>query len=468
MPPYISFLICYYTNEGGVLRDLGSVLGVLAVLLVAMAPMLSIPRIETQNIGSGHGYSYTIENSYISRFTGIPITTTRPDGSTDVLYRIDYSPLSRYIFYAWTFFAVDLRNYISPPNSLIFYGYSSNITYQIEARLILGLNGSTLPQPFDGVVYGFEAWFRIWHNLTKHGVFFISIGLAPKNYQDRPDVELNIRFDAIPSNNTLLAGGLKMFVNNWSKFGVGLGDVVEPKPFYVDVGSWFSLRGVVILNYTAKKGLLIAEFNGSVASIAMTEIVPEYSLPTLSSDPPIGIYIFMIGATDLTPMDETPSLLTINMDDAGVFSGRGFFDPAAYTVTPTTTLPPPPQPPQPPTPTWTPTVITITVTTTRVIGGTTVIEPRYVTVTKELYYPSPLPPITITESRVVTSPMILTYEKRVTEAVATLTITQIVTRIIQQGAQQGGAVGITDQGLIIASVITAIAIIAATLLRRRR
>jgi hypothetical protein len=460
-----------------VLRDLGSVFGVLVVLLVAMAPMLSIPRIETQNIGSGHGYSYTIENSYISRFTGIPITTTRPDGSTGVVYRIDHSPLSRYLSYVRTYSAVDLRNYISPPNSYIVYGYSSNLTNQIEARLLLGLNGSTLPQPVDSVVYGFEAWFRIWHNLTKHGVFFISIGLLPKNYQDKsgcpdlpdcPDVGLNIRFDAIPGNNTMLATGLKMFANNWSKFGVGLGDVVEPRPFYVDVGSWFSLRGVVILNYTAKKGLLIAEFNGSVASMTMTEIVPEYSLSTLSSDPPIGIYIFMIGATDLTPRDEPPSLLFINIDDAGVFSGRGFFDPKAYTVTPTTTIPPPPQPPQPPTPTWTPTVITITVTTTRVIGGTTVIEPRYVTVTKELYYPSPLPPITITESRVVTSPMILTYEKRVTEALATLTITQIVTRIIQQGAQQGGAVGITDQGLIIASVITAIAIIAATLLRRRR
>ena len=453
------------------MRDLGSVFGVLVVLLVAMAPMLSIPRIETQNIGSGHGYSYTIENSYISRFTGIPITTTRPDGSTGVVYRIDHSPLSRYFSYVRTYSAVDLRNYISPPNSYVVYGYSSNISHQIEVHMMLGLNGSTLPQPFDGVVYGFEAWFRIWHNLTKHGGFFISIGLAPKNYQDRPDVELNIRFDAIPGNNTMLAVGLKMFTNNWSKFGMGLGDVVESKPFYVDVGSWFSLRGVVILNYTAKKGLLIAEFNGSVASIAMTEIVPEYSLSTLSSDPPIGIYIFILGDSYRTPWDEPASLLFINIDDAGVFSGRGFFDPAAYTVTPTTTIPPPPQPPQPPTPTWTPTVITITVTTTRVIGGTTVIEPRYVTVTKELYYPSPLPPITITESRVVTSPMILTYEKRVTEALATLTVTQIVTRIIQQGAQQGGqggAVGITDQGLIIASAITAIAIIAATLLRRRR
>lgn len=462
------------------LRDLGSVFGVLVVLLVAMAPMLSIPRVETQNIGSGHGYSYTIENSYISRFTGIPITTTRPDGSTGVVYRIDHSPLSRYFFYVRTYSAVDLRNYISPPNSYIVYGYSSNISHQIEARLLLGLNGSTLPQPFDGVVYGFEAWFRIWHNLTKWGAFIISIGLLPKNYQNKsgcpnlpdcPDVGLNIRFDATPGNNTLLAAGLKMFANNWSKFGVGLGDVVEPRPFYVDVGSWFSLRGVVILNYTAKKGLLIAEFNGSVVSIAMTEIVPEYSLSTLSRDPPIGIYIYMIGDSYRTFQDEPVSLLFINIDDAGVFSGRGFFNPTAYTVTPTTTIPPPPQPPQPPTPTWTPTVITITVTTTRVIGGTTIIEPRYVTVTKELYYPSPLPPITITESRVVTSPMILTYEKRVTEALATLTITQIVTRIIQQGAQQGGqggAVGITDQGLIIASAITAIAIIAATLIRRRR
>lgn len=450
------------------MRDLGSVLGVLAVLLVAIAPMLSIPRIETQIQGSGYGYSYTIENSYISKFTGIPITTTRPDGSTDVVYRIDHSPLSRYFSYVRTYSAVDLRNYISPPNSYIVYGYSSNTTNQIEAHLMLGLNGSTLPQPFDGVVYGFEAWFRLWHNLTKQGAFFISIGLAPKNYQDRPDVELNVRFDAIPGNNTLLAAGLKIFANNWSKFGVRLGDVVEPKPFYVDVGSWFSLRGLVIMNYTAKKGLLIAEFNGSVASIAITDIIPEYSIPTLSSDPPIGIYIFMLGATDLTPRDEPPSLLSINIDDTGVFSGRGFFDPSAYSVTPTTTLPPPPQPPQPPTPTWTPTVITITVTTTRIIGGTTVVEPRYVTVTKELYYPSPLPPITITESRVVTSPIILTYEKRVTEAVATLTITQIVTRIIQQGGQQGGVIGITDQGLIIASAITAIAIIAATLMRRRK
>jgi hypothetical protein len=461
-----------------VLRDLGSVLGVIAVLLVAIAPMLSIPRIETQIQGFGYGYSYTIENSYISRFTGIPMTTTRSDGSTGVLYRIDYSPLSRYFSYVRTYSAVDLRNYISPPNSYIVYGYSSNISHQIEAKLMLGLNGSTLPQPFDGVMYGFEVWFRIWHNLTKQGAFFISIGLLPKNYQDRgdcrdllpscPDVELNILFDVIPGNNTLFAAGLKMFANNWSKFGVGLGDVVEHRPIYVEAGSWFKLRGLAIMNYTAKKGLLIAEFNGSVASIAMTEIVPEYSLPTLSTDPPIGIYIFILGDSYLTSRDEPVSLLSINIDDAGVFSGRGFFDPTAYTVTPTTTLPPPPQPPQPPTPTWTPTVITVTVTSTRIIGGTTVVEPKYITVTKELYYPSPLPPITITESRVVTSPLIITYEKRVTEAVVTLTITQIVTRIIQQGAQQGGAAGITDQGLIIASAITAIAIIAATLMRRRK
>ncbi|MEM4971479.1 MAG: hypothetical protein QXE01_09525 [Sulfolobales archaeon] len=469
-----------------VIRDVGVRIAPILIISLVILSAIQAPHRQGLIQGGIQGvYWYSEEGSWVSQFTLRTGTYTYPNGTTVTYNYFDVSPFRVFALYMpdprFSNFSIEASSdYISPPNSLeLRYGSRT----PEEFRLYLGLLSGSAPNLSNGIVYGASYYIKI-----------ADLYIDPE-YRTPGNIVKTLRtflslcpLGSVAMNTTVCTVYSEIYISvkyNGSGYVVNILPPLinvkyEYEP-YVDVryvfgreystsmGSWLNLRLLMIYNASTGKTLVAVETDGNTIGAALLKPLDQRFLSILA-DPIAGIGFEM---SNVVPY--LAGNTTIRFDDFGLFYGKGWFSEEAllgYTQTTTeyyTTTTPTSQT-WPPPPTWSPPQIyTVTVTERIYI---TVPTPVYITVTYPYYtpvavlspQPQPITMVTITATAAGARTEYITVEKRYTEALSTTTIT--ISRLITQQIRSEG--GITDTGLIIATAITAIAIITASMIRTRK
>jgi hypothetical protein len=442
---------------------------IIVVIVIALAVM-PFPGAWGQGQVSNQFYGYSVLQEYVARFTLVDGTTTLPNGTAVRATYFDVEPFAGwgselpFRLYPGNFTFNASSDYVSPPNSLELRYISIPPLFKLH----LMLKNTWLPPPSDGTVYGATFYVKVaevaraqWASDLQPINFGLYIW-SNSSYSDRskPADLTAIGGVEIKSSEGWVVMYFWNILSNPNKFGAPYSPVFKD---YVNVSiptGWLRITFLVIVNASIGKSLAVVEVNGKPLTIW---ILNGYQPWSVAQDPPRGIGLNI--ESYASPLFENVNT-TIRIDDFSILYGRGWFSLESL-LSPTTTTTTYYQPPYPTTTTTTttslPEVYFITITKTATEIRTVV---NYITVTNVAYMPGSMG-TTVTVTTTVKEPVMVTYERRITEALSTTTQTIMRLITITSIAQQTGY-GITDQGLIIASAITAIAIIAATLTRRRK
>jgi len=447
---------------------------IVVVLVIALAVM-PFPGARGQGQVSNQLYGYSVSQEYVARFTFVDGTTTLPNGSVVRTTRFNIEPFEAwggeapFHLYPGNFTFNVSSDYVSPPNSLELRYISIPPLFKLH----LMLKNTWLPPPSDGSVYGATFHVKIAEVARAPSapeLQSLSIGLyiwSNSSYSDRGKPADLTAIAEVGINSTEGRGSMYFWniLSNQNKFGAPYSPVFKEAVNISLPTDWLRITFLVIVNASIGKSLVVVEVNGRPLTIW---ILNGYQPWSVAQDPPRGIGLNIEGYA--SPLLENVNT-TIRIDDFSIFYGSGWFSLESLlspTTTTTTTYYQPPYPTVTTTTTTTqPEVYIITITTTA-RETTTITRWNYITITYVVRLPGTMGETT-TVTATVREPVMITYERRITEALSTTTqtIMKLIT-ITASIAQQGGTTGITDQGLIIASAITAIAIIAATLARRKR
>ncbi|MEM2472867.1 MAG: hypothetical protein QXQ96_10215 [Sulfolobales archaeon] len=463
------------------IRNVGARIAPILIVSLVILSAIQAPHRQGLMQGGIQGlYFYSEEGSWVSQFTLRTGTYTYPNGSTMVYNYIDVSPFRVFALRAadprFSNFSIEASSdYISPPNSLELR-FGSGVSEDFS--LYLGLRSGSAPNLSNGIVYGAEFYIKISdlyvdpQYIDPSGVsktLRLTLSICPLS-----SVTMNMSACIVYSDIYIIA------IYNGSGYVLQVFPALintkyqyEPyvniqymfrKEYNTTVGSWLNLRLLMIYNASTGRILVAVEADGKTVQAVLLNPLDQRFLDLLASDPIAGIGFEM---SNVVPY--LAGNTTIRIDDFGLFYGKGWFSEEAllgYTQTTTEYYPPPPATTtntQQPTWTWTPPQIyTVTVTERVYI---TVPTPVYITASYP-YTPMPqsIPMATVTATAAETKTQYITVEKRYTEALSTTTIT--ISRLITQQIRSEG--GITDTGLIIATAITAIAIITASMIRTRK